>query len=404
MTSRKALKILILVLVVVGMSGLTVLGPSTVSAEGKSGPPTPTNVPRGGSGDKDGDHTLPELPRSTVSGYVYNYSEAIRAGGVKVILDGGEWQLEVVTDSNGYYRFGELGQGKSVLRLELPGGARSATPDWPLSLGIGEDIVANLGFFWGNDPPIPVLLSAGLSGSTLTVQVENRTVESATGARVDITLPTSLDALPGASTSQGGISYNDNVLTLSLGEITAGDVVITRIRLAPKVSVAPEGRGPGSAAPLLSADGMIQLVFTYDQQITPQRWLLNTDAMMLPSRAVPVSTPAAGLAESDSSTAVSTPTPILTPTSQPEVSVSLGEDEPDGMVSAQSVAADEAAGAAEELEDEAMSADSVVTEEEPEALPVSGGREPVHPLVVALPILLVAGLALAGWRSWRAHT
>jgi hypothetical protein len=279
MASRYSIKIFSLTLMLVSALGLALLGSPVVEAEeGGYGPPTPTNVPSGGSGGGDERSSGPaEPPRSVISGYVYDYSQGNRAGGVKVILDGGGWQLDGVTDSNGYYRFGGLGQGKAVLRLDLPDEAHVVTPDWPLSMGVGEGITANLGFFWGEEPPIPVLFSSELSGTTLTLTVENQTVEDVTGAQISITLPSTLEALPGAKTSQGDVSYSDNKLTVNLGEIAAGETVSTRIVLAERAAAAPEIDSDTDADPGAAGGGIVQALFTYDQEITPQRWQLSTD-------------------------------------------------------------------------------------------------------------------------------
>lgn len=177
-----------------------------------------------------------------MSGYVYNYSGAARQRDVTVLLDGGSWHLETTTDSNGYYGFGGLGMGEAVLRLILRPEARSVTPEWSPSLDPGEDIIVNLGYYWGDDPPIPVILSGTLRGSTLTVQIRNRTIETSTGGLLEVTLPDGISASSQIFASQGTVEYRKGWATFRL------ERQLSSPSLSPKASAA--GRF-GLAAPLL---------------------------------------------------------------------------------------------------------------------------------------------------------
>ena len=147
--------------------------------------PTPTNV-----GQESGEEAPQPPPNAAISGIVYDYSSGSPAPGVTVVLDGGGWGVETVSDDHGNYRFGGLGSGSAVLNLRLPPGAQATAPDWPVDTrGQGSSPV-NLGFYWGDDPPLPVRLTASAepgvasvgSEVLLTVRVQNRTSETATGS------------------------------------------------------------------------------------------------------------------------------------------------------------------------------------------------------------------------------
>jgi len=79
-----------------------------------------------------------------------------------------------------------------------------------------------LGYYWGDNPPLPVLLSGGLQDSSLVVQVENRTSEKTTGGLVDVRLPTDMKALPAVQLSQGTLDYSEHRVRVMVGDIPAG--------------------------------------------------------------------------------------------------------------------------------------------------------------------------------------
>ena len=157
-------------------------------------PDVPSNGDNGG-GEKgeDEDSSTPVPPGATVSGFVYNYSDMAPGGGVKVIIDGGGWRAETISEENGYYRFGNLGSGAGILNLELPPGVHPVVFNWPVRLHSGESLQLNLGYYWGDEPDMPLLVSGEISDNLLTVQVEIRTgdsfvsfVREGSGRRVEV--------------------------------------------------------------------------------------------------------------------------------------------------------------------------------------------------------------------------
>ncbi len=292
MTSLRPMWVLLAVAAVLGLFSLIALPSSETLAQS---PPTPTNIaspPSGGAGGNGGkEGPPPGPPGAFVSGFVYDYSSANRQPGVAVILDGGGWQAETVSDSNGYYQFANLGSGGGVLNLRLPAGAHAAAPNWPVSFGSGAHVRVNLGYYWGDTPPIPVLLSVNLRANTLVVQVENRMGEKATGGLVDVVLSMEVRAIPGVQASQGAVDYSEGRVRVALGEVPAGARVRVDVLLEKRETGMPVWRRPGYASPLVSSPSSdIQAMFTYDQQMTPQLVAVDLRPVSWPSeeRLMPV--------------------------------------------------------------------------------------------------------------------
>lgn len=269
-------------LVVMAILGLLSLIAWPTSSTLAQSPPTPTNVltPTGGDEVDGAEGPPPGPPGALVSGYVYDYSNSARQPGITVVIDGGGWQAETVSDSNGHYQFVNLGSGQGVLNLRLPPGAHPVAPNWPVSFGSGADVRVNLGYYWGDPPPLPVLLSAGLQDSTLMVQVENRTDEAANGGLVDVLLPLDVKASPAVQASQGMVDYSERRVRVALGDLPAGAKATIRVSLEKVESVMRHSRGPGQASPLVQSPvAEIQVMFTYDQQITPQLVALDPEGV-----------------------------------------------------------------------------------------------------------------------------
>jgi hypothetical protein len=288
-------------------------------------------------------------PGMTVSGYVYDYSNRMRQPGIPVILDGGGWRAETVSDSNGLYQFFNLGAGSAVLNLRLPPGTHAVAPDWPVSLG-GVAMRVDLGYYWGDNPPLPVLLSGSLQDSNLLVQVENRTGDPATGGLIDVRLPADMKALPGVQLSQGTLDYSEHRLRVTVGDIPAGTKATLTIPVQRAGASLLNRRSPGQAAPLpQSTTADIQVAFTYDQQITPQLVAIAPDQ---------AASSAASAAPAAQVAATATPLPpAAAPTPQAAT---------------------------------------------PAPLPVTGNSPEDNGIVaVALPALLVLIMAAAGWWSLR---
>ena len=355
MISRCCIRIGLVALVLIGLTSLALSSPAA-PAFGSSVPPTPTNEPRPG-GKPDRSQPLGP-PGATVSGFVYNYSEAAYQPGVTVVLSGGGWRVETVTDSNGFYQFANLGIGSAVLNLQLPPGGHSVTPDWPVTLESGSHIKVNLGFYmWDAPPPIPVILSGSLSNNTLSVRVKNNTTETATGGQLEIILPEQLSKVQPPVVSQGVLDTTDSRILVTMGDLPADQELVLNVPLVRK-----------AAAPAPQTTETIQVAFTYDQQLTPQRVLIESASVSTqPAPAKPAQPPLAA----PGAAAVK---PEVGAQAAPPVS---------GPVSAQ-----------EEP--------SVAIAEEPAAVPITGGAAPGADVVtVVLPALLVIGLGVAGWRALR---
>ena len=138
-----------------------------------------------------------EPPRNgTVSGIVFNYTANQPQGGIGVVLEGGGWALETVSEADGSYIFQSLGRGPATLNLRLPEGATAVNPDLSVYTGHNLDLNVNLGYYTGDRSPVPVLLTAeyalveGVSDQlALSFQVENRGTVDVTGVVVDARLP-----------------------------------------------------------------------------------------------------------------------------------------------------------------------------------------------------------------------
>ncbi len=362
MTSARLVKIFLAMTILAGLASLAVSPPPGALAQS---PPTPTNIitpatprPQGGGGGEGGKEAgTPMPPGVVVSGYVYDYSNRMRQPGIPVILDGGGWQAEKVTDSNGLYQFFNLGTGSAVLNLRLPPGTHAVAPDWPVSLS-GVNVRVDLGYYWGDNPPLPVLLSGGLQDSNLLVQVENRSNEKTTGGLVDVRLPTDLKALPGIQLSQGTLDYSERRVRVIVGDIPAGAKATLTIPVQKAAVSLLDRRGPGQAAPLPQSGAAIQIAFTYDQQITPQLVAIASNQAALSAASAAPAAQAAATATPLPPAATSAPQ-AATPTSQAAT---------------------------------------------PAPLPVTGNSPEDNGLIaLALPVVLVLILGAAGWWSLRAR-
>jgi hypothetical protein len=268
---------------------------------------------------------------------VYNYSTFGYEGGVTVVIEGDSWQVETVSDSNGYYRIGNLGVGSGEVNLRLPPGTHPVVFDWPVRLYDKADLQVDLGFYWGDNPPIPLLLSGNLEDNILTVQVENRTSETSTGGVIEIETPASIRVPPTVEVIEGNVvevDYDPHQLRIGVGELLA------EAKTTVNVSLTEVASRIGDDQPVPS----IRVMFTYDQQHTPQLIEIAPDEFIqalaltqsdapaqqnsaAPSSApstqsglsaeltLPTSTPSSG---STPSAAQATPTPLAEGTSPPQ--------------------------------------------------------------------------------------
>lgn len=251
------------------MLELSMLSSSTIPSQAQYSRPTPTNrgeVSKSTSSDNDDDDDSETVNVSSgsISGFVYNYSTGVHVGGLTVILDGGSWRTQTQTDSNGFYQFAGLGEGKAILSLGLPAGATSVTPNWPINTGTTSQNV-NLGYYSGAVSNVPVLLSVGpdqvVASATnqdyrFTIMVQNQSGGQASGAKVNFTFPESV-TLIGAETSLGRLTFLDQQVSGVLGDLSNGQTARIQIRVAIDQAVVPQ--------PVIG-----QVVFNYQEQLTPQ--------------------------------------------------------------------------------------------------------------------------------------
>ncbi len=264
MTSLGQTKLLLLIITVFSAMFLLALPWSGAMAQGI--PATPTNIGDGGGGSGGGsgtgnDRTTAVPLKAGVSGYVYNYSTGGYEGGVQVVIEGGGWQIETESDSNGFYHVRDLGTGMAVVNLRLPPGTQPVVIDAPVTLGNGITAEVDLGFYWGDEPPMPVVVTSQLEGNLLTIQIKNRTSETATGGIIEIDTPAGIRVLPTVNSSQGQvINYDSHQLQVDTGDIAPGATIIIEVQLNEVPSLV--------AANQPMPAGMVS--FNYDQQHTPQ--------------------------------------------------------------------------------------------------------------------------------------
>jgi len=262
-----------------GLFALTALGPGPTSYayQGTQATPRPTatNIGSGGGGgggsgsgggggDRDDTPVTPPLV-GVVQGYVYDYSAGgMPQPGIPVIVDGGGWQAETLTDSNGFYQFAGLGSGQATLNLRLPPGTRQVLPDWPVHTSNPEGTLINLAYYWGEVPPLPVILS--LNPQTVAVPVNqefifevlvhNQSGGQVTNLIVDLQLPSDLEGLEG-SISHGQTDFTRHRIWGLIDQLANGETAKLAIR-----AKFDQGNTPQA----LTA----KAILNYQEQLTPQ--------------------------------------------------------------------------------------------------------------------------------------
>lgn len=291
------LKILVLVMLM-SLGVLGVMMPSgSVHAQGAP-KPTPTNEATesseesGQSGDGNGSHqNYGQPPLDTtgnrsmgamVSGVVFNYSTASPQGGIVVRLQGNGWQGETTTDGNGFYQFTGLSYGQGTLKAQLPPGAVAVTPDWEVKLVPGQSQVVNLGYYLSNLSPLPVRVSAHVTGTVLYIQVVNTLSETITNGRLEVRLPSGREALPTMKSSLGAIMYGVTTQRVQLDSLMGGAKVAIEIPFRDTA----QSQSPAGVMPAAYHQGEARLPtfrvsFVYDQQVTPQLLILATNGTFL---------------------------------------------------------------------------------------------------------------------------
>ena len=224
--------------------------------------PTATNI---GADSDDSDSEPPIILEGVVQGFVFDYSAGgAPQPGVGVVLDGGGWQAEMVTNSEGFYQFAGLGAGTATLNLRLPPGAHPVMPDWPVHTSNPLGTLTNLGYYWGDSPPLPVALSVTPESISVpanqefefSLQVVNQSGGVATEGVVDLVLPSALRAVS-ATASQGQVDFSEYRILGFLGEMANGQTATVQVKARFKEATAPQ-------------EATLRAILTYNEQLTPQ--------------------------------------------------------------------------------------------------------------------------------------
>lgn len=226
---------------------------------------TPTSI-GGNSNDDDDDDEPVIIQEGTVRGFVIDYSSGgIPLADVPVILDGGGWQAETRTNSEGYYVFAGLGSGEATLNVVPPSGAQATMPDWPVDTTATDPDNTNLGIYYGSTDSLPVVLSltpeiifipTDQTGA-MTVQVENQSGGEANNLRVELVLPAQV-SVKTARLENGGVSRSEDGrrLLARIDQLADGNLAELTLELAFD-TVNPQ-----------AVDGYVTL--TYNEQLTGQ--------------------------------------------------------------------------------------------------------------------------------------
>jgi len=243
--------------------------PASQAFQGSATPtlrPTATNVgdrPSSSDGDDNGE-SAPALV-GNIQGFVYNYSAGgAPQPGIGVVLDGGGWQIETLTDSNGFYQFSGLGFGKATLHLKVPPQAHVLTPNWPVHTYNPASTRINLGFYWGSASILPVILSLDPPAHrgpanepfSFQIKVQNQSGGEATDGVIDLRLPVALEALQ-ASSTQGQIDFSEHRIWGWLGTIPDGETAVLTVQARFDKADYPQ-------------TATAQVALNYQEQLTPQ--------------------------------------------------------------------------------------------------------------------------------------
>ena len=382
------LRILVPLMLLFVMSLGLMLPSAPVEAQGtpKS---TPTNEPSGGSSTGSKGNGNPQKNKKEtglddgkhgggISGYVYNYSTGNPQGNVLVVLEGESWRVETVSDSNGFYQIGNLGDGAGVLNVRLPMVYQPVNANWPVMIHRSVDLTANLGYYTGpsSQSSLPVQLSAVIENGVLHAQVENRTDTRITNGRLSVLMP---DGMSNGQSMQvsgtaGNRQYSQQGSMIQMAEVAGSERVDVQMALdqvahiviksddydASSIEAGSHPFGPGPAE--FAFRPKIEVRFEYDQQPTAQLVAFAPDGSLLYGQVA----------------ALSLPTEISTEHQH----LQGGEQLP----------------SAETASIEITNSDEV----QPQSLiPVTGynDRLTLNMVLIVLGILIGGGLLVGGWRS-----
>jgi hypothetical protein len=376
--------------VLLGMVSLTT-EPVSYAYQAATPRPTATNIGAGSGRSSASDSEAPAPPLvGIVKGFVYNISAGgAPEPGITVILDGGGWQAETLTDSNGFYEFAGLGDGQAILNLRLPPNAHPLMPDWPVYTRNTEATQTHLAYYWGDDPPLPVILSSTSTNITtpanqdfeLELLVKNQSGGVASKGVIDVNLPTSLETTA-ATVTHGQVDFSHHRVLALLTELADGETAIFRI----------SGQFDD---PLAAQTATVRAVLNYQEQLTPQVIeiaLTSSDPVSEPAPAAAAQPKAASASSTESSTQPETeaalPTTGSGTQSQPDSqSQQLSQPEQEAKPQAIEAAPQEAAPA---LDDNNTAATIPVTGADIEAV------QQTNWTLLVLSMVAILGLAAMG--------
>ncbi len=224
--------------------------------------PTATPIPTATSAAVTVSQPVVAPKTGVVSGYVVDYTGAgAPQAGIPVVLDGGGWSLEAMSDSNGFFQFMGLGDGTARLRLKLPPDAHPVNEDWQVNTA-GDTV--NLGFRWG-DAPLPVILMMDATEMTahageatsFSVMVKNQSGGEATNIALKVVLPDGITPTA-VEASTGTADVSENTILGTIDTLPTGETATFTI-----AATAADSLGDTTLS------GEVTLV--YDQQYSPQR-------------------------------------------------------------------------------------------------------------------------------------
>ncbi len=406
-------RILLFIIITLSLTFIGLLQSFTIDTSVAQGIETPTDCSGGGfvcggngsggggdnnGGDDDDDNNnngsvMSASAGARVSGFAYNYSNAASEGGVTVVVDGGGWQVETVTDTNGFYQIGNLGTGQAIIYLRLPPDSKAVTANWPLSLVSEANIQVNLGFYWGDDPPIPVILSGQMTGNQLSLQIKNNTPITATGGLVQILPPVDKKVSGPIVLSQGQVAaFNPRHFQINTNDIPPDEIVTINLQIE-------QNQVMTTLTDTTTSQG-VRVVFTYNQGITPQVITLDLNAS---SNSIALTTSSEETGDNQ------TPQAIL---ETPGATYEVAQDQAQA-ISAQQNETPSAASTDEPEQTStpeavpptliASQSDSAASSEQPEGivpLPVTGTTDrATNIIIVSLATLLMFGLGIGGWQA-----
>ncbi|MDM8521216.1 hypothetical protein QUF64_14315 [Anaerolineales bacterium HSG6] len=288
MKSLGQLKVLVPLMLLFVMS-LGVMLPSTPARAQGTPKPTPTTIPNDGGSKGDGN---PQKSKESglddgkhgggISGHVFNYSTGGPQGNVLVVLEGPSWRVETVSDSNGFYQIGNLGNGTGVLNVRLPMVYQPVNANWPVTIERGIDQTANLGYYTGPQSSLPVQLSAVIENGILYAQIENNTDVGITNGRLSVYTPDGMPSSQSVQVATSGSQYSQNGSTVQMAEMAGSERVDVQMALdgvshiviesadydASDIEAGSHPFGPGPAE--FAFRPKIEVIFEYDQQPTAQ--------------------------------------------------------------------------------------------------------------------------------------